>query len=136
MMDCLIIGDSIASGVSDYRKDCVSIVKRGVNSKRWGVYHMNRPAFDMAEYNTAIISLGTNDTDEDDTEENLSEIRATVKAKLVYWIMPAVNERAQKAILKIARYKNDKIVYMKEVSRDGIHPTEFGYRWIAFDTKR
>jgi hypothetical protein len=135
MMDCLILGDSIAAGVSFYRPECVSIVKKGISSKKWNVAYMNRPSFDMMEYNSAIISLGSNDDAYTESYEMLEEIRGTVKAKTVFWVMPAVNKYAQDAIFKLARYHNDKIIYMKEVSKDGIHPTEYSYKWIAFETK-
>jgi hypothetical protein len=143
MMDCLIIGDSIAVGLSTYRKECITIAKGGFNTKQWNVAYMNRPAFDMQEYNTAIISLGTNDHQYVETEENLNEIRETVKAKTVFWIMPANNlkasnvpiEKIQKIILKLARNNGDKIVYIKDLSPDKIHPSNEGYKWLAYDTK-
>lgn len=134
-MDCLIAGDSIAVGITDYRKECVALVKSGINSKQWNVAYMNRPFFDMMEYQTAVISLGTNDNAYVETYEMLDEIRGTVKAKTVFWIMPAINKHVQDAILKIARQNGDKIVYIKDLSKDGIHPTSNGYKWLAYETK-
>ena len=134
-MDCLILGDSIAVGVSNFRQECVSLVKGGITSKRWNISYMNRPAFDMNEYNTAIISLGSNDEPSDLTAEMLGEIRETVKAKTIFWIMPAIKPKIQDIVLKIARQNGDKIVYIKDLSKDGIHPTTNGYKWLAYETK-
>jgi hypothetical protein len=135
MMDCLILGDSIAVGVSNFRQECVSLVKGGITSKRWNISYMNRPAFDMAEYNTAIISLGSNDEPSDLTAEMLQEIRETVKARTVFWIIPAIKPKIQDIVLKMARQNGDRVVYIKELARDGIHPTTNGYKWLAYETK-
>ena len=134
-MDCLVLGDSIAVGLSNYRKDCVSISKGGITSKGWSVSYIDRPALNMNDFNTAIISLGTNDGDNIETYEFLTEIRSVVSAKAVFWIMPAVKPRIQNIVLKVARQHGDRIVYIKDLSKDGIHPSGNGYKWLAYDTQ-
>ena len=134
-MDCIVLGDSIAIGISNFRTECVSLVKGGIDSRRWNISYMNRPSFDMAEYNTAISSLGSNDDQYSETVNSLQEIRETVKAKTVFWIMPAIKPKIQDIVLKIARQNGDRLVYIKDLSKDGIHPTTNGYKWLAYETK-
>jgi len=57
VLDCLILGDSIAKGISDIRKECVAYVQSGINSQNWNDKFVKqiRPA------RTTIISLGSND---------------------------------------------------------------------------
>jgi hypothetical protein len=57
MIDCLIIGDSIAVGTKMFRPDCVEYVKSGITSIGWNKKYGNN---DLTA-NTVIISLGTND---------------------------------------------------------------------------
>lgn len=135
MMDCLVLGDSIAVGVSQFRTECVSISKSGITSSNWIKYNINRPAFDMIDYRSAVISLGANDNAYVETEASLAELRATLKAEVVFWIMPNNNQHAQKVILKLAARNGDRIVYIKSIAKDGIHPTTEGYKWLAYETK-
>ena len=134
-MDCLIVGDSIAVGVSQLRKDCIALVKGGITSKRWSIVHINRLVLNEFDYNTAIISLGSNDGEYDETYEFLTEIRSVISAKTVFWIMPAIKPRIQDIVLKVARRNGDRIVYIKDLSKDGIHPTANGYKWLEYDTQ-
>jgi len=57
MLECLILGDSIAVGVAQFRPECVAYAKGGINSRQWVNSYItkNRSA------NTVIISLGSND---------------------------------------------------------------------------
>jgi lysophospholipase L1-like esterase len=135
MMDCLIIGDSIAVGLSNLRKDCISFSKGGITSRGWSINHINRPSLNMIDYNTAVISLGTNDGVHIETYEFLTEIRSVISAKTVYWIMPAVNPRSQEIVFKVARQRGDRIVYIKDLSSDGVHPSTNGYKWLAYQTQ-
>ena len=57
MIDCLIVGDSIAVGTHQFKPDCVAYAKGGINSWQW-----NRKFGDkQLGANTVIISLGSND---------------------------------------------------------------------------
>ena len=135
MMDCLIVGDSIAVGLSDFRRECVTISRSGSSSRGWSISNINRPALNTVDYNTAVISLGSNDGLHIETYEFLTEIRSVISAKTVFWIMPAIKPNVQDIILKLARRYGDKIVYIKDLSRDGVHPTVNGYRWLSYDTQ-
>ena len=142
-MDCLILGDSIAVGTAAVKTECVSISKGGYNTWQWNKDYLTRPALDMQDYKDAIISLGSNDHSGVNTEKELLATRAKINAKQVYWIMPANNlkasnvpiEKIQAIVLKIAVANNDKIIYIKDLSKDKIHPSASGYKQIVGDIK-
>ena len=58
MLECLIIGDSIAVGTSRARPECVAYVQGGINSYQWVNKFVNNSPYIA---NTVIISLGSND---------------------------------------------------------------------------
>ena len=57
MFDCLILGDSIAVGTANYRKECVSYSVGSINTWQWNKKFVNNDL----KARTVIISLGTND---------------------------------------------------------------------------
>ena len=128
MIDCLIVGDSIAYGVSNIRHECVAQVKSGINSQDW-----NRRFAIMPARNT-IISLGTNDFAGLNTEAELIKLREKiVKGTRVYWIIPPIKPMKQAIVREIAREYDDTIIRISErmLSTDRIHPTYNGYRELA-----
>ncbi len=135
MIDCLIIGDSIAVGTHRVKTECVAYAKGGYNSWQWNnTYLKNRPNDLGAE--TAIISLGTNDHSGVHTFKELQYMRSRVKAQRVYWIMPPCNEKFCKKdvneIVKIiAEAHGDFIISTKRVQPDGVHPSWAGYKELA-----
>jgi hypothetical protein len=133
MFECLILGDSIAKGVSDIRKECKAYVKSGINSSDYN--HNYIPTGASAQ--TAIISLGSNDMANIDTEDQIRQLRNRVQADRVYWILPNIKERVRKMVWTIARERNDSILDARNYDRspDTIHPTYTGYKDIAKDTK-
>ena len=143
MFECLILGDSIAVGTIQHKPGCIEMAKGGINTWQWNRDNLNRPTIDMQEYNNAIISLGSNDHSGVNTEKELEKLRAKLNAKNVYWIMPAGNlkasnvpiEKIQAIVLKIAVANNDKIIYIKGLSKDGIHPSTAGYKDIVNQIK-
>lgn len=132
MLECLIVGDSIAVGVSQVRKECVSISKSGINSTSWMNNHINS----IPSSKNTIISLGSNDWDKK-TSQNLLEIRKKISGK-VYWILPSAERKPQErqAVIEIANEFHDVIVNRpNSISPDGIHPTYNGYKELAEKTK-
>ena len=90
MIDCLIIGDSIAVGVKMFRPECVDYAKGGITSTGWNKQYGN---MDM-KASTVIISLGTNDWVKADTYGMLMNIRTKVKgAAKVYWVEPNIESK-------------------------------------------
>jgi len=132
MLDCLIMGDSIAYGVSTIRTECVAYVKSGINSHNWLNQNVSKSPY-VAK--TVIISLGTNDLKDVKTEEELRTIRQLTKADRVYWIMPSIKVGVMQAVATVAKEYGDTVLTGVKRSPDGIHPTMAGYKKIAEETK-
>lgn len=136
MLDCLIIGDSIAVGTAYQRPECVSYAKGGINSSQWNkkFYEKNLSA------KTVIISLGTNDTTHVRTIWELQQMRSRVEADHVFWILPPCNEKFCKPSINrsveiMAKDFGDTIIQTKKLQPDSIHPTTNGYKELANQTK-
>jgi lysophospholipase L1-like esterase len=137
MIDCMVIGDSIAVGTAMYRPECVSYSRGGWNSWQW-----NRDYLGIASnraYQTVIISLGANDHAGVKTEQELRRMRAAIKADRVFWISPGMQRKPvpQTAIETIAREYGDTVLPRpkEHMSADGVHPTGTGYRQLANQTR-
>ena len=131
MIDCLIIGDSIAVGTHQFRQECVSYSKGGWNTWQW-----NRGFGDKdLTANTVIISLGTNDHKGVKTRQELEKTRAKIKASKVYWIMPAIKPEIQQIVREIAEQNGDMILPISNLQPDKIHPSWTGYKDIAQKTR-
>ena len=130
MIDCLILGDSIAVGVSKNRPECDVIAKSGITSPNFVKAHITK----NLSADTVVISLGSNDAGVN-TLQALTKLRKTIRAKSVYWILPARFTDAQYAVEYVALKNGDTIVRIPDVSADGIHPTSRGYKRLAEITK-
>jgi heptaprenylglyceryl phosphate synthase len=132
MLDCLILGDSIAKGISDIRTECVAYVQSGINSQDWNDRFVKkiRPA------RTTIISLGSNDYKKLNTEIELVALRSFVNSEQVFWIIPAIKPEKQELVKKIARLYGDTFVIIPELSQDKVHPTYNGYKQLGTLTKQ
>ena len=135
MLECLIVGDSIAVGVSQVRKECSAIVKSGINSQTWNQKHLGelRPA------RTLIISLGANDYKGIKTEENIRKLRISARAERVFWLLPSsrLKPAQVEAVKRVAEEFKDTVIPRPEtdISADGVHPTYKGYRALAKRTE-
>lgn len=133
MLECLIIGDSIAVGTAMVRQECVSYSKGGITSHGWDKKYGKNDL--TAE--TVIISLSTNDWEKASTENKLREIREKVNARRVYWIEPNQESKpeAVKHVRKIAEEYRDTVITTTRWQTDKIHPSWAGYKSIAERTK-
>lgn len=131
MLECLVLGDSIATGIHKYRQECTMYAEVGINSADW----YKKYAYKDYVAENVIISLGSNDYRSINTTAALMRIREGVKAKKVYWILPAIKPDRQEMIKKIAEIYNDVIIEIPHLSKDGIHPTGKGYQALANLTK-
>lgn len=131
MLDCLILGDSIAQGISIVRKECTAYVQSGINSRNWN----NRYIVNNLSADTVIISLGTNDPDSVNTFKELLMLRKLVLGKKVFWIMPPIKPAVQDMVRIMARNYKDTILEIPELSKDKVHPTGRGYKQLAEMTK-
>jgi lysophospholipase L1-like esterase len=139
MLDCLIVGDSIAVGVKQQRPECVSYAHGGWNSWQWNKKYQSTPL----NAKTVIISLGSNDHQYVRTLLELQQLRQRTKADRVFWILPAGNLKAsavdiadiQKMVTLVAEQYNDTVLPITRLQKDGIHPSWAGYKNIAEKTK-
>lgn len=88
MLECLVIGDSIAVGISQFRKECVTFARTGWTSSKWNKQYL--PTFNaQLPVKSLIISLGTNDYQGINTIAELNKIRENVKpGTRVFWVLP------------------------------------------------
>ncbi|KAA2212995.1 acyltransferase family protein [Teichococcus oryzae] len=124
---CTILGDSIAAGLSRMVPACRVLARPGLTSAEY------RQAFPGAiGGQVAIISLGANDW-QGDTEWNLLELRRTIRAGQVVWLLPNVHHLGIRAgIARVAGRHGDAVIDTTAfVGSDGLHPDGAGYRMIA-----
>jgi hypothetical protein len=130
MLECLILGDSIAVGTKMFApKECVSYSKGGWNTWQWNRSYGGK---NLTAKNV-VISLGTNDHAGVNTERELRKMRSKVKAERVVWIMPPCNSgfckpTVNSIVKKLAREYGDVIVSTPYVQPDKIHPSWRGYK--------
>jgi lysophospholipase L1-like esterase len=132
MIDCLILGDSIAVGTHQFKQECVAYAKGGINSKQFLDKNITNSPFIA---NTVIISLGSNDHQYVKTEDELRTLRKLTKADRVYWILPAIKPNIQEIVKKVASENNDIVLPIKSLQPDKIHPSWAGYKDLAKEAK-
>ena len=139
MLECLILGDSIAVGVHQVRKECVAYAKGGWNTWQWNRDYLKN----NLTAKTVIISLGSNDHKYIHTEAELVKMREKVKGNRVFWILPAGNLKAsevninylQLTVKEVANKYGDVVLPITRLQPDGIHPSWAGYKDFAEKTK-
>ena len=131
MIDCLILGDSIAVGTGMFRKECTTIAQTGITSKDYNKKY-NKGSF---EAKTVVISLGSNDSENIQTLKELFALRQVVNAKKVYWILPANKETKRDNVSIVADKFEDKTVSFTP-SKDKVHPTIAEYKKLAETTTK
>ncbi len=139
MIDCLILGDSIAVGTHQQRPECIAFAKGGINSWQWNKqYGSNNLTAD-----TVIISLGSNDHKGVKTYDELQRMRSKIKGSRVFWILPAGNLKAggvaietiQHLVKEVAAQYGDTVLPITRLQPDGIHPSGAGYKQLALSTR-
>jgi lysophospholipase L1-like esterase len=132
MIDCLIMGDSIAVGTHMFSKQCAVIAKNGINSYDWVNKNIDKSPY---QAKTVIISLGSNDQKFIKTESELQTIRKLTNADRVYWILPAIKPNIQEIVKKVAAEHGDIVLPIRGLQPDGVHPNSSGYKDIVERTK-
>jgi lysophospholipase L1-like esterase len=140
MLDCLILGDSIAVGTANVRQECVSYSKGGWNTYQWNKHYIDKEKKDLTAQNV-IISLGTNDHNGVKTFDELLKLRNNVQAGRVYWILPPCNTKFCKPHVNeiveiIAKNFGDTIISTNRLQGDAIHPSWAGYKELAEQSKK
>lgn len=136
MLECLILGDSIAVGVAQQRPECVSYSIGGYNTWQWNKKFGDK----VLASPVVIISLGTNDHKGVKTMAELTAMRNRVTAERVYWIMPPCNDKFCKPevnewVKTLANSRGDTIITTKRLQADAIHPSWAGYKELANQTR-
>ena len=143
MLECLIMGDSIAVGTAQVRQECLSYSKGGINSWQWRKQYLEKDGGTLPQAKTVIISLGSNDHKGVKTVDELRTIRKQVNAQRVFWILPHGNNPAsgvdigwiQAFVKVVAGEHNDMVLPITRVQADNIHPSWAGYKDLAEKTK-
>ena len=135
MIDCMILGDSIAVGTHQFRPECVVYARGGINSWQWRKEYLERDQGNNLVAETMIISLGSNDHKGVKTLEEISKIRLAVRAKRVFWILPAIKPDIQNMIREVAVGFGDTVLPITKLQPDGVHPSWAGYKELAAATK-
>lgn len=139
MLECLIIGDSIAVGTKQFAPHCELVGKGGINTWQWNSMY---PAADLTA-GVVIISLATNDHRYIKTPQELRKMRARVTSNRVFWVLPAGNlkgsevsiETIQGYVKTVAAEYGDTVLPIRGLQKDGIHPSWSGYKDIVERTR-
>jgi lysophospholipase L1-like esterase len=132
MIDCLVLGDSIAVGTHQFRPECVAYAKGGWNTWQWSRDYLKN---DLTA-KTVIISLGSNDHKGVKTKAELQRIREKVGTSArVFWILPAIKPDIQEIVKQMAREYGDTVLPITRLQKDGVHPSWAGYKQLAKETK-
>ena len=132
MLECLIVGDSIAVGTHQARPECVAYAKIGINSYQWLNKNIGKAPLTAK---TVIISLGSNDHKHVKTENELRSLRELTKADRVFWILPAIKPDIQEIVRKIAAQHGDTVLPITRLEKDGVHPSRAGYKELGEKTR-
>jgi hypothetical protein len=134
MLDCLILGDSVAAGLALARPECVAYVADKINSQAWLSKNLEKSPY-LAR--TVIISLGNHDRLDINSQHDIRTMRQLVKADRVFWIMPTptFKHSAMQAVSSVAREFGDTVLTNIPKAADNIQPSPQGYKKILKETK-
>jgi lysophospholipase L1-like esterase len=140
MLECIVLGDSIAVGTQMFAKECQLVGKSGINTWQWNKMYST---VDLTA-GVVIISLGTNDHRYIKTTEELEKMRTRVNSQRVFWVLPAGTapaselpiEKLQVMVRDIAAKNGDTVLPIRGLQADGIHPSWSGYKDIVERTKQ
>jgi lysophospholipase L1-like esterase len=133
MLECLILGDSIALGVAQFRSGCEVRANVGISTSGW----LKRYRHSNLAAKTAIISLGVNDGDASNTYGKLRELRTKITSGQVYWIVPTeqTHKHLYQDVNTIAGMFGDQVIQTNKYQADRVHPTMQGYKELAEQTR-
>ena len=134
MLECLILGDSIAVGIHQAGPECVAYAKVGWNTQQWNRDYLKN---DLTA-KSVIISLGSNDHKGVRTKAEFQRIREKVGTQArVFWILPAIKPEIQALVQQMATEYGDTVISRPQghMSADGVHPTGRGYKILGEQTR-
>ena len=131
MLECLILGDSLAVGIASYRHECEVHAKVGINSTDF-----NRRYCKNYSAGITVISLGSNDVSNlKPTKANLMRLRDNIASRHVFWVLPRNSDAVRAVVKEIANQHGDTTIDARQVKGDTLHPTMQGYKILASETK-
>jgi lysophospholipase L1-like esterase len=132
MIECLVLGDSIAVGVSRAAPQCQAVAIGGINSRAFAAKVRTWKEDRSARH--TIISIGTNDLAKMNTHEYVTQIRERIRGP-VTWILPSQEIKPQQRAIvdDVARFWGDTVLSVEphQLSTDRIHLTGNGYKEVA-----
>ncbi len=129
MLDCIVLGDSLAVGVGQARPVCATLARTGINSAAYLRLLLAHPP---PQAECAVISLGVNDDPAVQTPDNLRRLRAALQVRRVTWLLPGLKDGVRQAIQAVAAEHGDRLVDTRpHAGSDHLHPAATGYRLIA-----
>ncbi|MBV9419079.1 MAG: hypothetical protein JO348_04840 [Alphaproteobacteria bacterium] len=115
MIDCAVIGDSIALGVGLQLHGCAVNAQVGAPSSEI----IGR----VEDAHVLVVSAGSNDAHNPELEHNIRTIRSKAHGHVV-WIAPA-DPKAAAVVQRVAYQHGDRVVHFKP-REDNIHPRDYG----------
>ncbi|MGC0155266.1 hypothetical protein ACPRNU_22630 [Chromobacterium vaccinii] len=123
--NCLVIGDSLAVGISRGLPGCAVQAKVGRTTRQSIAVVPGQP------YQVIVVSTGSNDKDRASIEE-LRQLRLRLQARTVVWVIPSPKFRAASYVQFVAREFGDLVQPVGSVlGPDNVHPTRTGYRRLS-----
>ena len=123
MLECVIMGDSIAQGVARLRPQCAQITQQGIST-----WVFSSRLLQTVHAGHVLISLGSNDVGTPDLARHLTTVRSKIVQGQVTWLLSANNSHAADQVQQIARAHGDRVIQVRlVVGPDGVHPTAAGY---------
>jgi hypothetical protein len=113
VLDCAVVGDSIADMVAPYFHECSINAHIGDTS----IKIVGR----MRDADLVVLSAGSNDYDNPSLERNLRMIRKKSLHKVI-WILP-INPRAASIVERVALDYKDSVVRFSP-GHDNVHPKD------------
>ena len=129
MLECLILGDSLAQGAAAALANALNARCDVVATQGAGSAAILR-SVPSRSYEAATISAGSNDANNPRLADNLIAIRKSISANRIVWIAP-YNRSVAYLVADLARHFGDSLVDVAETPpvRDGLHPRS--YRRLA-----
>jgi hypothetical protein len=119
MLECLVLGDSIAVGVGQNLPQCEVIAKVGLSSSQV------LASVKAVSKDLVVVSVGSNDPRNPELLRNVRALRAKLDAKYVIWLLP-YDRSAAGAIEQVAGSYRDYILDLRNYStNDGVHPKNY-----------
>lgn len=123
MIECVLLGDSIALGVARSQPSCQVQAVSGIGT---GSYLSRFSHTVHARH--ALISIGSNDPASGDLVSQMRTMRSRIIADEVTWLLSANNAHAAAAARAVAAEHGDRVInIMPFLSSDRVHPTPAGY---------